>query len=106
MLAMAHNAHVMAAATTYANTGDHGVWKRCFDALLADCERLDAATAKYGAPAMAHLVGAWPDGAPERSAMTDAQAVALVRAAEARRAAFDAACRCAETSARAVMGDW
>lgn len=102
--ATARSPHLMAAATTYLHTGDHGAWARCFDALRADCERLGVEIARHGGAAMERLVGTWPEGVPEGgAAMTGAQATALVRAAEVQRTMLDAVCYCAMTSAPPIF---
>jgi len=88
-----HSAPLHAAATSYIVTGDPSVWERCFDALRADCERLDAELARHGVPAMVYLVGAWPDGALTTvPPITGAQVLALCRGAEVHRMLIDVAC--------------
>ena len=89
------NVHLRAAAHRYIR-GDAGAWEDALGMMREDCARLTEAVERGRMAVTTLPVGPWPRGAAAPGdAMTGAQCVALLHAAETQRLLFDLACRIA-----------
>ena len=93
------NVHIRAATHRYIR-GDAGAWEDALGMMREDCARLTEAVERGRMAVTTLPVGPWPRGAAAPGeAMTGAQCVALLHAAETQRLLFGLACRIATRDA-------